>query len=287
MTHQKLLNAGLELADGWPQLLAQAQSLANSFVAGGHGRRRAGVGDTFWQFRPAQQGDNLRDIDWRRTARGDDKFVRQNEWQAAQSIQFWVDGSASMQFSSSAESKHYRAACVSLALAILLTNAGERVGTVDGKLPTKQGRGQVEELAKLFSLPTKDDFGSPEIDYFQSQSLAVFVSDFFGDITLLEKAVTAAANLGVSGVLLMILDPEEISFPFSGRTVFESMAGEIRHESQQAGGLKSKYQTILKNRQAILRALAKSVGWQFHCDTTGSSPADTLIWLHRALEHRR
>lgn len=287
MTHQKLFNAGLELAEGWPQLLAQAQSLANSFMAGGHGRRRAGNGDTFWQFRPARQGDNLKDIDWRRTARGDDKFVRQNEWQAAQSIQFWVDGSASMQFNSCAESKHNRAAFVSLALAILLTNAGERVGTVDGKLPAKQGRVQVEEMAKLFSLPSKKDFGSPEINYFQSNSQIVFASDFFGDLKIFEKAVTTAANLQISGVLLMILDPDEITFPFSGRTVFESMAGEIRHESQQADSLKSKYQAALKDRQAILRGLAESVGWQFYCHSTGSSSADALIWLYRTLEQRR
>ena len=287
MTHQKLLNAGLELAEGWPQLLAQAQSLANSFIAGGHGRRRAGNGDTFWQFRPARQGDNLKDIDWRRTAQGDENFIRQNEWQAAQSIQFWVDGSASMQFHSSADSKHKRAAFVSLALAILLSNAGERVGTIDGKLPTKQGRIQVEEMAKLFSLPTKNDFGSPEIDYFQSHSLMVFASDFFGDVKLLEKAVTAAANLQMSGVLLMILDPVEITFPFSGRTVFESMAGQIRHESQQANGLKSKYLAVLKDRQDKLQALAQSVGWQFHCHTTDSSPADALIWLYGALGNQR
>ena len=287
MTHQKLLNAGLELAEGWPQLLAQAQSLANSFIAGGHGRRRAGSGDTFWQFRPARQGDNLKDIDWRRTAQGDDNFIRQNEWEAAQSIQFWVDGSASMQFHSSVESKHNRAAFVSLALAILLSNAGERVGTIDGKLPTKQGRIQVEEMAKLFSLPTKNDFGNPEIDYFQPHSLIVFASDFFGDVKLLEKAVTAAANLQMSGVLLMILDPVEITFPFFGRTVFESMAGQIHHESQQASGLKSKYLAVLKDRQDKLQALAQSVGWQFHCHTTDSSPVDALIWLYGALGNQR
>ena len=60
------------------------------------GRRRAGAGDIFFgNFRPAQSRRQfLRAIDWAQIGREPMiNFVRENEWQAAQSVQFsfWVD----------------------------------------------------------------------------------------------------------------------------------------------------------------------------------------------------
>ena len=287
LTAQFSLNEVLELTSGWPQLLAQAYRLANSFTLGGHGRRRAGAGDVFWQFRSAQMGDSLQMIDWRRSAQADDQFVRENEWQAAQSVQFWVDASASMQFSSEGDSKHHRAATLALAVAILLSNAGEKVGSSDKLLPAKPGRAQISALAQLFSRTVDSDFGSPQADNLKPQSIAVFISDFFGDFSELERSVTAAADQQVYGALLMILDPQEVSFPFSGRTLFESMSGNLRHESQKADGLRAKYLSVLRDRQVALASLAQSVGWQFHCHTTDQPTSTGLMWLYQALEYRQ
>ena len=281
------LNEALELASDWPQLLAQAQRLANSFVLGGHGRRRAGTGDVFWQFRQAQVGDSLRAIDWRRSARADDQFVRENEWQVAQSVQFWVDCSASMLFASKGSSKHLRAATLALAVAVLLSDAGEKVGSSDGLLPAKVGRAQIPALAQVFSRISDNDFGTPQSDDLKPHSLAVFVSDFFGDFAKLERAVTSAADQQITGALLMVLDPQEVNFPFAGRTLFESMSGRLRYESQKADGLRAKYRSALQDRQAALASLAQSVGWQFQCHTTDQPASAGLMWLYQALEYRR
>ena len=281
------LNDALELASEWPQLLAQAQRLAHSFALGGHGRRRAGAGDIFWQFRPAQAGDSLRAIDWRRSARADDQFVRENEWQAAQSVQFWVDTSASMYFASEGSSKHFRAAMLALAVGVLLSDAGEKIGSSDGLLPAKPGRAQIPALAQVFSRISDDDFGTPQTDDLKPHSLAVFVSDFFGDFAKLERAVTSAADQQIAGALLMVLDPQEVNFPFAGRTLFESMSGGLRYESQKADGLRAKYRSALQDRQAALASLAQSVGWQFQCHITDQPASAGLMWLYQALEYRR
>ena len=66
-----------------PPLLAAAEHLAATVTLGEHGRRRPGMGDDFWQYRPARAGDALRLIDWRRSARSDQAFVQEREWQAA------------------------------------------------------------------------------------------------------------------------------------------------------------------------------------------------------------
>ncbi|MEO0918440.1 MAG: DUF58 domain-containing protein, partial [Pseudomonadota bacterium] len=89
------------LAAPLPPLLADAEHLAASVMSGAHGRRRVGQGDEFWQYRPSHAGDEARMIDWRRSARADDAlFVREKEWQAAQSVMLWLDMGQSMQFAS-------------------------------------------------------------------------------------------------------------------------------------------------------------------------------------------
>ena len=102
-----------------PPLLARAEQLAGAVLLGEHGRRRAGLGDDFWQYRPMRPGDSRRMIDWRRSARSDAQFVREKEWQIAQSVQLWVDPAASMRFASgpALPEKADRARLVALAAA--------------------------------------------------------------------------------------------------------------------------------------------------------------------------
>ena len=66
------------------------------------GRRRVGQGDSFWQYRPFLSGDGQSRIDWRASGKSDRHFVRETEWEAAQSVFLWRDASASMDWRSGA-----------------------------------------------------------------------------------------------------------------------------------------------------------------------------------------
>ena len=88
------------IAAGFPALLARAQQMAATMSMGVHGRRRAGIGEEFWQYRMAVDGDPASAIDWRRSAYSDTQYVRQTEWQSAQSVNFWIDPGAAMNFTS-------------------------------------------------------------------------------------------------------------------------------------------------------------------------------------------
>jgi uncharacterized protein (DUF58 family) len=74
-----------------PDCLAEARRVANTVIAGWHGRRKRGIGETFWQFRPYVEGESLSRIDWRRSARDDNLYVRDREWEAAHTIWLWAD----------------------------------------------------------------------------------------------------------------------------------------------------------------------------------------------------
>src|SRR5262249_35252748 len=127
VTTLRLRDEAETLAASLPPLLVEAERVASTVAQGVHGRRRVGTGETFWQFRRFQTGDQSSDVDWRRSARSQHLFVRETEWEAAQSVYLWRDGSPSMNYASSGATKLQRAGVLALALGILLVEAGERI----------------------------------------------------------------------------------------------------------------------------------------------------------------
>ncbi|MDU8929624.1 DUF58 domain-containing protein [Alisedimentitalea sp. MJ-SS2] len=270
----------------FPPLLARAEQLAGAVLLGEHGRRRAGLGDDFWQYRPMQPGDSRRMVDWRRSARSDAQFVRQKEWQIAQSVQIWVDQAASMRFSSASDTpeKADRARILALSLAILLIRGGERVGLTGDTLPPRRGEVQIDRLATALSSDHPDDYAIPDSRGLLPHARALFVSDFLGHIDGVTAALTKAADRGITGVLFQILDPGEEAFPYQGRTIFHSVGGTLAHETLKAGDLRNRYLDRLAARKDTLTNLARATGWRYHCHHTGDSAQSALLWLYRALD---
>lgn len=290
------------LAAAFPPLLAAAEHLAATVMLGEHGRRRAGHGDAFWQYRPARSFDEARAIDWRRSARGDVTYVAEREWQVAQSVTLWCDGAASMAFGAPV-TKRRRAAELTLALALLLLRGGERVGLAD--IPPRRGRGQATRLAQALvagdagseqaagqsagdASAVSDvgvpDFGVPDLGAAPRHGRAVLVSDFLGDPAAIETALTQAAGRGIGGLLVQVLAPEEVEFPFRGRTVFRSMAGALRHDTLQAADLRDRYLARLADRQDHLSHLARQAGWRVILHRTDAPATSALLALWRALD---
>ena len=224
-------------------------------------------------------------IDWRRSARGDAQYVREREWQIAQSVMLWVDQAASMRFASNRDlpEKADRARLLALAIGILLVQGGERVGLTGTLLPPRRGDNQILRLAEFFSRDDVADYGVPEARAMIPQARAVFISDFMGDLDAVQQALTKAADRGVHGILLQVLDPSEEAFPFQGRTIFESMAGTVTHETLKAGELRDRYLQRLAARKAALADLCAATGWQFHTHHTSDSAQVALLWLWQAL----
>ncbi|MDD7970029.1 DUF58 domain-containing protein [Roseinatronobacter alkalisoli] len=277
------------LAAPLPALLAQAEHLANSVLPGAHGRRRAGTGDEFWQYRPATASDWGARIDWRRSGRSDTHFVRETEWQAAQAVNLWVDQSQAMGFSGhkSRATKADRAKLLALALAVLLLKGGERVGLMPD-MPPRAGRAQLDPLAAgLLGDGGGEDYGSPPLSVLPAHSRTVFLSDFLGDPAGLQAAVGRAADQGVRGALVQVLDPAEEEFPYRGRSIFTSMGGGLRHETLRAADLRARYRDRLAERKDMLAGLARATGWHMLTHHTDQPAGLALMWLWQQLDARR
>ncbi|MEL7214910.1 MAG: DUF58 domain-containing protein [Pseudomonadota bacterium] len=267
-----------------PPLLAEAQRLAATILTGAHGRRRTGPGEEFWQYRQALPGDVASAIDWRRSARSDTAYIREMEWDAAQTVTLWCDRSAAMDYRSDPKgrSKGERAKLLSLAIAVLLGRAGERVALMESlAAEPRAGESHLRALGYALAQPVEAaDYGAapPWPDGRGGQ--AVFLSDFLGDLAPLEAALASAAQRGVRGVLLQINDPAEEAFPFDGRVRFEAMSGPTRFETDRARGLHEAYTARLAERRDALEALARGAGWQFGIHRTDESPRKALLWAY-------
>ncbi len=277
------------LGHSMPALLAQAERLSSALSLGQHGRKRAGQGADFWQYRPAMPGDSARNIDWRRSAKSDAPYIREREWQASQGVTFWVDPSQSMQFqgAKTRPTKADRAAVLALSLAISLLKGGERVG-VEGQGRPRAGLSQIAPMAQALTSPTPaQEFGAPSLHDTISHGRAVVVSDFLGDLAPLQSALASAADKGVRGLMVQILDPVEEVFPFDGCTIFQSIGGGIAFETQEAGDLRTRYLARLAERKEDLARMARALGWHLTCHHTDTAPLPTLLWAHQALGPQR
>ena len=271
-----------ELAHRLPLILAKARDIAASLVHGAHGRRRAGMGDSFWQYRPFASGEQAQRIDWRRSARSDQLFVREREWEAAHNCFVWIDVTASMAFKSAlaGDFKIDRAAILGLAVADALVNGGERVGALGLSTPTAS-RNVMLRLGELFATEAASGAAEklPPSVSLPPRARAVLISDFFCDPEALEMRLSAFSNSGARGALLMVIDPAEEAFPFAGETLFRDPQGGEAYRAGEARALREDYAAKLEEHLEALRAAARRAGFLFLLHHTDRPPAEAALAL--------
>ncbi len=280
------------LATTFPALMVEASHLAASVAMGDHGRRRAGVGEDFWQYRQALPGDDLATIDWRRSGRSDTAYVREREWESAHTVAIWADTAQSMDYSGKrgVSTKGKRAALLAMALSVLLSKAGERVAFPATIAATpRSGERQVQRIAQALTGTehTRPEYGSvPEFGDLKA-ARSVFLSDFLGTEDQILPPLKTIAERAGTGCLVHILDDTEESFPFDGRVIFESMGGGLSFETHRAKGLREEYREQLTERCAKLEEFARQAGWQYLKHHTSQSPRAALLWLHMVIGGHR
>jgi uncharacterized protein (DUF58 family) len=274
------------LADRLPPLLVAAERVAATVAQGVHGRRRVGVGETFWQFRPYQAGDSTMRIDWRQSARSQQLFLREQEWEAAESVWLWRDRSPSMDYRSpgAERTKLDRAVLLVLALASLLTRAGERVALLGagGGRPIG-GRAGIEALCRGLLAPFADDGSLPTAEPLPRHARLVLIGDFLAPLDELRARLRDYVAMGVRGHLLQVLDPAEETLPFAGRVRFEGPEDEGNTLIGNVGGVRAAYTERLEAHRAALRDLARSLGWTYAPHRTDHPPEPALLALYVAL----
>jgi len=269
------------LAETMPRLILESRRIAATVIHGLHGRKRAGPGENFWQYRRFLSGEPARRVDWRRSARDDTLYVREQEWEAAHTVWIWPDRSPSMLFTSplARESKLDRTLVVAFALAEILVHAGERVGMPGLMRPTgsrnvldKMANAIVHDITERTSLPLA----------FSPSALAeiVVVSDFWSPIAEVRKTLSQLSVTGAHGHIIQIVDPAEETFPYSGRVEFIEPEGGDSITTGRAEAWKSEYVARIARHRAEIRAETDKLGWSFAIHRTDRPATELLLALH-------
>lgn len=274
-----------ELASRLPPLMVAAERVASTVAQGVHGRRRVGTGEAFWQFRQYEFGDSLQRIDWRQTGKRDRVYIRETEWEAAQSVWVWRDTSPSMRYRSDPRlpEKAERADLLTLALMALLMRGGERVGLIGSGLPPASGRSGLSRFAQAMLRTGADESGLPPTTPLPRHSEVVLFGDFLSPLPEIDRAVRAIAGRGMKGHIMQVLDPAEEDLPFTGRTRFEGLEAEGEALIPRVESVRAEYQTLLAAHIHGIGDIARAAGWGFMSHRTDRSAQAALLELFVAL----
>ena len=293
MASSTTLHRSLELAGTLPALMVAADRVAATVIQGVHGRRRVGQGDAFWQYRPYRDGDSASQIDWRQSARSRHLFVRETEWEAAASVWLWRDASPSMQYASlrHTDTKAVRAELITLALASLLADAGERVAVLGSGVRPTSGRIAVRRIAETLFDETRDSAKTlpslPPLLPLPAHGTVVLVSDWLDPLDKIEAMIRHYASGGVRGHLVQVLDPAEEDLPFDGHVKFEGLEAEGHHTIRRVEAVRVAYGARLAAQKEGLQRLTRSTDWTVHLHRTDKPPQTVLLSLYLAMADLR
>lgn len=277
-----------------PPLLVAAERVALTVAQGVHGRRRVGQGETFWQFRQYQPGDAATRIDWRESAKSQRLYVRETEWEAAQSVWLWRDASASMEYSSAGyvadadwPAKRGRAELLLVALASLLVRGGERLALLGSGTAPMSGRIALSRVAELIERDPAERPGLPAFEPLPRAGQLVLIGDFLAPLEAVNAALARFAATGLKGHLLHIVDPAEEDLPFEGRVRFAGVEEPDEVVVSRVEGIRADYAERFRRHRQGLAAIAGRLGWTFGSHRTDRPPALALLALYAALSADR
>ena len=270
-----------QLAARLTRIGLEARRNAASVVQGAHGRRRPGVGESFWQFRPFVPGEAALLVDWRRSAREERLFVREREWEGAQTFWLWADRSASMEFKShlAPVAKLDRALVLMFAVAEILVRNGERVGLIGATRPSAS-RAIIERLTEAIISTGAGAHGDiPTNVLLDRRSEAVLIGDFLAPAPEIAAAIEPMARLGARGHLIMLADPAEEVFPYAGQAMLSEDERGLRLRVGDAAAFGERYRDRLARHRAAIAEMCRRLNWSFALHRTDRAATEALVSL--------
>jgi uncharacterized protein (DUF58 family) len=275
---------GRSLAAAMPRLMLEARRIAATIIHGLHGRRRAGSGENFWQYRRFVSGEPSHRVDWRRSARDDHLYVREREWEAAHTVWIWPDRSASMGFVShlSQDTKLERGLLFAFALAEVLVEGGERIG-IPGLMRPTASRDVIERIAQAILHDGPEQASLPPAFVPAPMSEVVVLSDLWSPIAEVRRTIAQLSASGAHGHLVQVVDPAEEVFPYSGRVEFVEPEGLGTITAGRAETWRNDYEARIARHRDEIRAETDRLGWSFVIHRTDQSASELLLRLHGRL----
>ncbi|GMT48712.1 MAG: DUF58 domain-containing protein [bacterium] len=234
------------------QIPIKPLSLAEGLFKGRHRSKKSGEEVEFKEFRPYIQGDDLKKIDWKRSARQETYFVKEMEDELNYKVHLIIDQSASMDQGGKDEmSKIEYSKYLVAALAYLFVKQGDQVQVSSfsnrfhsifkssnniQKMPLL-----VESLNHLSTQGVSDFYSLiGKARPLRSDKMILFLlSDLICDPNTLHSCLAKLSSPKVKIILFHLISPDELNFPFKGdvhfldpesNNTFSCNAGQIKNK---------------------------------------------------------
>ena len=186
-------------------------------------------------------------VDWRRSARSDAVYIRENEWESANTLWVWANTGPRMDYKShlSTVTKLDRAQIIATAMAVLAMRGHERIGALGSPRAAANGRMALLRVAEWIA--EKRDTPIPQSNGKQKRAAIVLVSDFLDPIPDMQRSLTLLAEAGLKGHVVQIADPAEETLPFDGRNEFLGLDTSSTYLARKTENLRAAYEQPTPN----------------------------------------
>jgi uncharacterized protein (DUF58 family) len=229
-----------------PRVLAKLEGLelraariVEGYVSGLHRSPYHGFSIEFAEHREYTPGDDLRHLDWKVYARTDKFYLKQYEEETNLVCWLLLDTSESMRYQGpdAPLPKLQYAQCAAAAMAYLILRQQDSVGLVTfdrevrGWVRTSGNPSQLKDLVRVMEespAERKTAIGPIFHDLaerFKRRGIVLVLSDLFDDLESVVAGLKHFRHRRHDVILMHVLDPAELDFPFQQATLFRGLEG--------------------------------------------------------------
>jgi uncharacterized protein (DUF58 family) len=234
-----------------PEVLARlgsinvvARQVVEGFITGLHRSPHRGFSVEFSEHRPYAPGDEPRHLDWVAYAKTDRYYVKQHEQETNLRCHILLDCSASMNYAGrrGALTKLEYGSYLAATLAYLMARQQDVVGLVafDDQvrlhMPPGGAPSHINELCRRLEMlepGAETDVAKPFHDLaemIKRRGLIVIISDLYDDEDEVVRALQHFRHRRHGVIVLHVLDPAELEFPFRKLTQFVDLETDDRYQ---------------------------------------------------------
>jgi uncharacterized protein (DUF58 family) len=277
----------------------RARSVVEGALSGMHRSPHHGSSVEFAEHKEYSAGDEIKHIDWKAYGKFDKYYVKRFEEETELRAYLLLDCSASMGYAGGGVSKLEYARMLAASLAYLLLKQQDQVGMVAfgerlrGYLPPRSRSGHLNDL--LTALEGVEAQGRTDLpralaylsEVVQRRALIVLFSDLLGTNDEVRHLLRGLRARKHDVVVFHLLDKDELTLPFEGTTIFESMEDEQKLLADP-GDVRKAYLAELGKFVDGYRTALREGDVEYHLVDTSLPPADVLVrFLTGAYRTRR
>jgi uncharacterized protein (DUF58 family) len=255
-------------------LKLRALNLVEGLLSGNHRSRHKGSSVEFAEYKDYSPGDEIRHIDWKVVGKTDKYHVKQFEQSTNLKCTLLLDCSGSMSYVSpnqTSMTKMDYARTLAASLSCLLLKQFDAVGltlfndAVVHHIPPRSKTSHLQHI--LHGLSTIEPQGVTRIDKvietlverLKNRGMLVLISDLFAREDNIQRDLKLLVSRGLEVVLFHVLHPDEVSLPFDGDIIFESLEDDpnIGLDPQD---VRAEYQKAVQRQIESYRSLALGLG---------------------------